>query len=419
MKIVVLTLGCRTNQAESARIEEMLQAFGHQTVAETGNAEICIINTCSVTAKADRQSRQLISRALKTKAEVFVTGCYADLNAARLCENNSAIRVIRNRDKDHLINLIPHLSSTTALSLNTSQRHRPIIKVQDGCDNKCSYCIIPQARGKSSSISPEKVIENVNHYHSLGFDEIVLSGIHLGMYGRDFKDPLNLAELLKLILIRTSVSRIRLSSIEINELSEELIDLLLDKRICKHLHLPLQSGDNSILQKMNRSYSSAEYRKCITYLISRFNKIGIGTDVIVGFPGEDDSHFDRTVQLIEAIDISYLHVFPYSVRPGTRAASMPGQITESVKKARVVRLRELGDYKKAVFIRKNFGFDHEMAVETVVDGAVKGTTSNFIKVHVPSDDSLRPGRLVTVRFTGFESGVVSGIAFTNSKPHNK
>ena len=239
------------------------------------------------------------------------------------------------------------------------------------------------------------------------------------MYGRDLKDQLNLAKLLKLILIRTSVGRIRLSSIEINELSDELNDVLLDNRICNHLHLPLQSGDDFILERMNRSYSSVEYRHCIEKLINRFSNIGIGTDVIVGFPGENDIHFARTVQLIEAIEISYLHVFPYSVRPGTSAAFMPGHVTESVKKTRAARLRAVGDHKKFSFMQKNFGLDHEMVVETLCDGVVKGTTSNFIKVHMSSDDSLRPGRLVTVRLTAVDSGIVSGIPLVNSKPHNK
>jgi threonylcarbamoyladenosine tRNA methylthiotransferase MtaB len=289
MKIAILTLGCRTNQAESARLEQMLNAAGHQIVDSTNNAEICIINTCSVTAKADYQSRQLISRSLKTKADVFVTGCYAELNSAILREKNSAVKVVDNKDKYSIINMISPFKSSLTLIKALNERHRPVIKVQDGCDNECSYCVIPQARGISSSSRPEEVLEEVMRYESSGYEEIVISGIHLGVYGRDLNPAYNLAKLIQYILLNSSIQRIRLSSIEINELSEDLLDIMDDIRICRHLHVPLQSGDDTILKLMNRSYLAKDYLKSIENIMKRFNQLALGTDLIVGFPGENDS----------------------------------------------------------------------------------------------------------------------------------
>lgn len=410
MKIAVLTLGCRTNQAESARIEEMLQAVGHQIVSSTGEAEICIINTCSVTAKADYQSRQLISRTLKVNAQVFVTGCYSELNAGIITDKNSTVKVVPNKDKDHIINMIPHATACDILPSVARHRRRPVIKVQDGCNNECSYCIIQKARGKSSSVVPDKVLQEIDKYHALGFEEIVLSGIHLGIYGRDLKNQCTLAKLLEIILKQTSIKRIRLSSIEVNELTPQLLDILSDNRICKHLHLPMQSGDDYILGLMNRSYTSSEYRISIENILKRFNNIGIGTDVIVGFPGERDDNFNKTLHLIDNLRISYLHVFPYSSRPGTPAALMPHHVPESLKKSRAKRLREIGNIKKEAFIRNNIGLEHDIVIETLGDAMAKGTTSNYIRVHVSDNSVLKPGSLVRVRLTGARDGNASGIA---------
>ena len=419
MKIALFTLGCRTNQAESARIEQILNAAGHQTVDSAIDAEICIINTCSVTAKADYQSRQLISRALKTNAEVFVTGCYAELNSAFLKEEKSSINVVSNRDKSSIINLIsPNISSTT-LTKTQSERHRPVIKVQDGCNNECSYCIIPRARGKSSSIIPEEVLEEVRRYVAFGFEEIVLSGIHLGMYGRDLTPACNLTKLLEILLLKSSIRRIRLSSIEINEISEDLLDMFNDDRICKHLHIPLQSGDDTILQLMNREYTAHDFLKSIERIMKHYKNIALGTDVILGFPGESHPLFQNTVNVIDMIDFSYLHVFPYSARPGTRASSMRFQVPGPIKRMRVKQVREISQIKKLAFITSNIGLDHEIIVETIGESVMSGTTSNYIKVLLPRNDFQIPGRLVRIRLTGIEKEYALAMPITSSEPQDK
>jgi len=419
MKIALFTLGCRTNQAESARIEQILNAAGHQTVDSAADAEICIINTCSVTAKADYQSRQLISRALKTNAEVFVTGCYAELNSALLKDKKSTINVVNNKDKYRIINLISPNISPNTLSISRSERHRPVIKVQDGCDNECSYCIIPRARGKSSSIEPQEVLEEVNRYVSDGFQEIVLSGIHLGMYGRDLKPACNLSNLLEVLLLKSKIGRIRLSSIEINEISDDLLDMIGEGRVCRHLHIPLQSGDDTILKLMNRQYSAADYMTSAERIMKRHDNMALGTDVMVGFPGETDSLFENTVNLIDMIDFSYLHVFPYSCRPGTSAASMRFQVPAPVKRMRVKRMREIGHAKKIAFLNKNIGLDHQIIVENIGENVTSGTTSNYIKVLLPRNNIQKAGRLVRIRITGIENENARAIPITCSEPLDK
>ncbi len=419
MRIAFFTLGCRTNQAESAHIEQILNAAGHQTVDSAIDADICIINTCSVTAKADYQSRQLISRALKTNAEVFVTGCYAELNSALLKDEKSTINVVSNRDKYHLINMISHNSSTATLTISQSERHRPVIKVQDGCNNECSYCIIPRARGRSSSIRPEEVLEEVMRYESFGFEEIVLSGIHLGMYGKDLSPACNLAKLLEIILLKSSIRRIRLSSIEINEITEDLLEIFGDDRICKHLHIPLQSGDDTILHLMNREYTAHDFLKAIERIMKHYNNIALGTDVILGFPGENDSLFQNTVNVIDMIDFSYLHVFPYSARPGTKASSMRFQVPGPIKRMRVKEVRETSQHKKMAFITKNIGLDHQIIVETIGESVMSGTTSNYIKVLLPRNDFQIPGRLVRIRITGIENEYALASPITSSEPQDK
>jgi threonylcarbamoyladenosine tRNA methylthiotransferase MtaB len=419
MKIAVLTLGCRTNQAESARLEHMLNAAGHQTVDSANDAEICIINTCSVTAKADYQSRQLISRAIKTNAEVFVTGCYAELNSASIKEKKNTIRVIKNGDKNSIINMIGYNISPITLTLSQNVRHRPVIKVQDGCNNECSYCIIPRARGFSTSIRPEEVLEEVIRYESSGYEEIVISGIHLGLYGRDLNSSFSLAKLLEYILLNSSIGRIRLSSIEVNEISEELLDILDNPRICRHLHIPLQSGDDTILKLMNRAYFAKDYLRSIENILKRYHNLALGTDLIAGFPGESDYHHRNTLNLLDIIDFSYLHIFPFSLRPQTNAALLPAQVSALIKRDRVHQLRDISHIKKSNFIRKNISLEHKIVVETVGEDVISGTTSNYIKALLPRKGAVVPGSLVRIRLTGINNECAIAFPITDTEPVDK
>jgi threonylcarbamoyladenosine tRNA methylthiotransferase MtaB len=419
MKIAVLTLGCKTNQAESMQMEHALNKAGHRIVEISEKPDMCIINTCTVTSKADYQSRQLINRALKNNSKVIVTGCYAELNREHLKRTYSnVIEVFKNSEKSKIINIISQDTSSdtkvlTAYHPMTLSRNRPAIKVQDGCNYSCSYCAIPMARGRSRSIAVDDVINEIKLYESLGYKEIVLTGIHLGTYGTDMKPNKSLSILLDNILKNTNVSRIRLSSLEIKEIDDELIELLKEDRVCKHLHIPLQSGDDNILKLMNRTYSTKDFLWGIERILKKMPEISIGTDVIVGFPGEGEVEFENTKKLIESIPFSYLHVFPYSPRPKTKAATFSGQVAGSIKKERVSILREVGMIKKQDFIRKNIGKTLGIIVEGMSLDGLTGTSGNYIKVILKDSSDVEAGMLVNAHICGYKDDIAIGSLIKN------
>lgn len=414
-----MTLGCRTNRAESDHIGHVLSNSGHQIVDLSEGADICIVNSCSVTAKADYQSRQLISRAIKAKSEVIVTGCYAELNKQLLSETNPGIKVIGNGAKSHIVNMIPRASSSHTLNNINIARQRPTIKVQDGCNNACSYCVIPAARGRSRSIAPKEILNTARMYESSGFEELVLSGIHLGIYGKDLTSEYDLAKLLEEILKATSRIRIRLSSIEINEFSDHLLSVLHHDRICRHLHIPIQSADDTILAKMNRSYTVKEYSRIFDKIVHQFSNMSLGTDIIVGFPTEEKLHYNNIMSYLQSKPFTYLHVFPYSVRPGTVAAGLRPQVTESQKKERAYNARMLSLKKRTAFFESNVGLAHEIIVETIGKSGYWGTTSNYIKVLIPNDIKAIPGKLLRIRITGAHDDFATGIPIITLQPTNK
>jgi|WetSurMetagenome_2_1015567.scaffolds.fasta_scaffold00012_38 threonylcarbamoyladenosine tRNA methylthiotransferase MtaB len=395
MKIAVLTLGCRTNQAESAVLEERLRECGHTIVSALDDADTVIINSCSVTASADRQSRQLITRVQRANARVILTGCYAELNKDNISGDN-AITIVGNEQKVDIAKLIPKNEVHDPNIESDVRRHRPIIKIQDGCNNSCSYCIIPLARGRSRSIPSDHVISEVLKYERLGFDEIVLSGIHLGVYGLDLLPQINLEKLLTGIIKETRISRIRLSSIELSEVTDGLLDLMSSGRICNHLHIPLQGGTDKLLLNMRRQYNINDFRRGVDRILSRFDNIAIGTDVIVGFPGENDGEFELAVSNISNIPFSYMHVFPFSIRPGSSASKMSEQIDGLMKKKHVRQMLSIASSKKVAYIAKNVGLVHDMIVETNEGGVISGSTSNYIKVRLNSNIRVSPGRLIKI-----------------------
>ena len=419
MKIAVLTLGCKTNQAESMNMEHALNNAGHQVVEMLEKPDICIINTCTVTSKADYQSRQLINRALKNNAKVIVTGCYAELNNEQIKNIDNNIEVIRNNNKSNIINMIPNEYSSGNINFSKYARHRPAVKVQDGCNYSCSYCAIPMARGGSRSIPIDRVISEIKFYESLGYKEIVLTGIHLGTYGLDLKPKKSLSMLLDNILKNTNIPRIRISSLEIKEIDDKFLELLTEERICKHLHIPLQSGDDNILKLMNRTYSTKDFLSGIERIIKKVPEISIGTDVIVGFPSEGEVEFENTKKLIESIPFSYLHVFPYSPRPRTKAVTFSGQVAGAIKKERVKILREIGMAKKEDYIEKNIGKSLDIIVEDRCEDGVIGTAGNYIKVLVTDENNIKEGMLVNVHVLGHKDGIAIGIPAKNLELLNK
>ncbi len=409
MKVSILTLGCKTNQAESSAIEADLLKEGWNIVELNESPEICIVNTCSVTEKSDYQSRQLIRRASKAGAKVIVTGCYSEINAGTVKSMDGVTTVVKNYNKINYIKEFLGLSLDGTLSFCQISKSRLFVKVQDGCNYSCSYCIIPQARGRSRSERVSDIISRINIGSQI-YNEVILTGIHLGTYGYDIFPKVTLSNLIRDILSKTSIKRIRLSSIEIKEIGEELIDLIQEERICKHLHIPLQSGDDDILKKMNRTYSTNDYLKGIERIIEKTPEISIGTDIIVGFPGEGENEFKNTVNLLNSLPLSYIHVFPFSRRQGTKAYEyeLKPMLSEPDKKERCALLRRLGKKKKREFMTKQIGKTLDLLVEEVYeDHSFTGITGNYLKVKAtPSQARLKD--IVFVRIADIEGDHLIG-----------
>jgi len=405
MKVSVLTLGCKVNQSESALIEGALRISGCSIVTLTDMPDYCVVNTCTVTSKSDYQSRQLIRRASRTGAKVIVTGCYAQLRPDDIRKMEGNYDIINNSNKLCIINSIIGIKSCNSLS--NSVRSRPLVKVQDGCNNSCSYCIVPKARGKSRSIEIPEIIEQISGYSNSGYHEVVLTGIHLGTYGHDLYPKQKLSHLVTTILNKTQISRIRLSSLEVNEIDDEIIDLLEEDRVCNHIHIPLQSGDDSILKRMNRNYSSRDYIRIIDCILQKIPDIAIGTDVIVGFPGESSLEFINTKAILESLPFSYLHIFPFSIRPGTQASKMPMQVVAAVKKERFRDLNALNIMKKAEYMSKQSNKILDVIIEERLDqSCVVGTSSNYLKVRVHSNNYDKKS-LIRVRVEGMTENSLS------------
>ncbi|MGI6295332.1 MAG: tRNA (N(6)-L-threonylcarbamoyladenosine(37)-C(2))-methylthiotransferase MtaB [Armatimonadota bacterium] len=421
-KIAYYTLGCKVNQYETEKIREPLEKAGFVTVPFNSAADIYIINTCSVTAVADSKSRAVVRKALdlNPEAHVIVTGCYAELEP-RAFRDIKKSQVVANAGKEDIVDLVVAKfgnSLETAAEnvdiLPTSQhtppktrpriRTRAVVKVQDGCDQYCSYCIIPYARSLKYSRSLSEIVEEVSALADSGYKEIVLTGIRLGSYHEDTQTrPNTLPDLIGAVAGVPGIERIRLSSIEPWEVDCELLEAMQLKAVCHHLHIPLQSGDDDILTQMNRPYNSADYRKVIDQVQAKIPDVGITTDIIVGFPGETERAFDNTCALVREIGFSRLHVFRYSSRPGTLAASLPNQISPAEKKSRSKALIELGLATQRAFAASLVGKSARVLVEKHSAGSnqLTGFTDNYVETRFPGDPSLR-GQIVTVRIVAID-----------------
>jgi len=321
LRICLLSLGCKVNQAEIIEMERALSANGHELVGLDARPEVCVVNTCSVTARSDSQSRQLIRRAGRLGARIIVTGCYAELNKEEAASIDGVERVVNNANKSHIINILNGNSKCSTL-YKAESRTRRILKIQDGCDFECSYCIVWKARGRSRSLSRRKVVEQVEKAVLDGVEEVILTGVHLGLYGRDCKPDDSVSGLVEELFQKTRIKRLRLSSLEINEIDDRLLDLMDDGRLCRHLHIPLQSGDDGVLRLMRRGYDALFFMRRVDQIARRIPGIAIGTDVIAGFPVESEEAFSRTCEVVRSMPFSYVHVFRYSRRPGTVASRM-------------------------------------------------------------------------------------------------
>ena len=455
------TLGCKVNQYETEKIRESLEQAGFATVPFGSRADAYVINTCTVTAVADSKSRAAVRKAMRANPDAFVVvaGCYAELEPGRIAEIEGVDLVVANDDKNviperviaHFAAFSPHpnplppgeresrgghstfnIQHSTALNPQPSTlnvrprlRTRAVVKVQDGCDHFCSYCVVPYARSRRFSRPLEEVLAELRSLAEFGYKEIVLTGIRLGSYRCG---STRLPELIREAARIDGIERIRLSSVEPWEIDDALLDAMDSPKVCRHLHIPLQSGDDGVLREMNRPYDSGQYTRIIDRVRRRIDGIGITTDVMAGFPGETEEAFENTCALIEKIGFSRTHVFRYSVRKRTKAASLPNQVDVQVKKRRAEKLIELGRIAMRRFASSLVGQTLEVLVQSEINAGadresgkrspglqrpdyrehrgggnpskiLSGLTDNYVVVSFPGDSSLK-GEIVPVRIAG-------------------
>lgn len=432
-KVQITTLGCKVNQAESEALAAWYRDRLGCSVSQraTAGSGLCIINTCAVTGKAEMQSRQAVRKAVRDNpgAAVVATGCCVQRDPEAFASMEGVDYIVGQADKHRIPELLSPdpgkdgfcrsknsgspLVFCSSLSEKTGfdpmsaaaagSRTRPFLKIQDGCDSFCTYCIVPYTRGKSRSSKPDSLVSEFMQLVAAGAPEIVISGIHIGRYGADLEPRTDLAGLLRLLDNVEGNHRIRLSSIEPTELTDELLDIIeASGRICPHFHVPLQSGDPEILKRMHRPYGPDDYGEVLEKIRHRFPDAAIGADVLIGFPGEDSDAFTRTFELIDSLPVTYLHVFPYSQRPGTPAAGFSDQVSPQEIRQRCNIMQELGRNKK----RRFFSRMAEKTMDVVIEGRdsenkefVKGLSSNYIPVIIKNACGASEGMRISCRIT--------------------
>ena len=407
MKVAFYTLGCKVNTYESEAIAELFMNHGYELVDHREYSDVYIINTCTVTNSGDAKSRKAIRKLIKQNPEavVAVMGCYSQMDADTVAAIEGVDIVIGTSHREQLLDLVEeHLRyrkkikevtdmsryrvfdeiSVTSFHENT----RAFLKIEDGCNHFCTYCIIPFARGRVRSRKPESVLEEARKLIDHNYHELVLTGIHTGGYGQDL-DGYSFYDLLKDLAKLDGLKRLRISSIEMNELSHDIIELIKEHEVfARHLHIPLQSGSDAILKAMNRHYTIEEFADKLAYIRKEIPGIAITTDVIVGFPGESDAHFLEMKENIKRLAFSELHVFPYSRRSGTKAALMKDQVHGTIKSIRVNELLALNEELAQNFIQSQKDKIQSVLFETSKDGYTEGHASNYIKIKVPMDPTL-------------------------------
>jgi len=395
-------VGCRLNQAEIEQLALSLVEAGVEVVSDPEEADEIVINTCCVTAKASADSRKMIRhhKAHFPNARVIGTGCWVSISKDQAEEQQPIVDLAYdNANKDQiLIDLLAKASTGNSFyeqlrpDLGSRNRTRGFVKVQDGCDNRCAYCLTQVARGRSVSIDPTEVLTYARKLQNLGVKEIVLTGVQLGSWGKDLSPRLTLSDLVTMILDQTEIPRIRLSSIEPWDIHPELIDLFENPRLCPHLHIPLQSGSDEVLRKMNRPVTTARYREMLELIRQRKPGFAVTTDIICGFPGETEELFRQSLQFIQDFRFSGGHVFPFSALKGTQAYSMQSQVQHSIRRERTAIVRQLLDETETAFVSRRLGqmadILFEGQVETQGELVWQGWSEDFFRVLVPSHESL-------------------------------
>ncbi len=426
-KYYIHTMGCKSNQFEGAVIEEKLSDFGYQKVNSIEECDFYILNSCTVTHKSDNEAMYLL-RSAKHKnpnAKTIITGCVAQIEKEKLLQNDFVDLVVGNDEKLNLPKILASINNSVQhcfvadimdlkgfnkVVLNDMTKTRASLKIQDGCDCRCSYCIIPFARGKNRSADIDFVIEQINNLSINGFKEVVFTGIHIGQWGKDF--GLELLDLLKAVEEKTTIERFRLGSLNPLEISDEMLEFLQKSRkFCPHFHLSLQSACNKTLKSMNRFYSVEFYLEQIEKINQMFELPFLGSDIIAGFAGESEEDFDITRQNLLKSGLTQIHTFPYSIRKGTVGAESIEQISDKIKENRATVIKEISKQKYSDFILKNVGKIHEVLIEKRLDKKqqlLKGVTRNYLTVMLNSNDASLLNSIRHVKITEFKNGKLFG-----------
>jgi threonylcarbamoyladenosine tRNA methylthiotransferase MtaB len=428
MLIYLTSLGCKLNQSEMDALANRLTAHGHTIVAESSEADLCVLNTCAVTHVAAQKSRQALRRLHRDNphARLVATGCYAELAPRELDSLPGIVSVVGNQAKGHLEELIceqagalgdyrPDRTISSYLPwVSAIRRTRALVKIQDGCDNACTYCIIRVARGSQQSRPIEQVLAEVQALVSAGHQEIVLTGVHIGAYGQDRRGGPggeDLWALVRRILLETDLPRLRLSSIEPWDLPEHAFRLWDDTRLCRHLHLPLQSGSDATLRHMARRYDTTEFAALVSTARAAIPDLAVTTDIIVGFPRESEAQFAESLDFVQRQEFARVHVFPYSLRAGTLAAKMPEQVAPAIKTERARAMRTVAAASEQAFRRQFVGRTMDVLWETPrqgKDGLIwSGLTSNYLRVHTNSSENLA-NTLTRTRLIALAGGGLRG-----------
>jgi threonylcarbamoyladenosine tRNA methylthiotransferase MtaB len=410
LKVSLETLGCKLNQAETELLTRQLVQAGYIIVRSSEKADIYILNSCTVTHIADRKSRHLLrmARRLNPSAFIVITGCYAERDSVRLTRMEGVDLVIGNRDKTGICRILARMGypgpAGVESGLNLLNRTRSFISIQDGCNNYCAYCIVPLVRGREKSQPAEQVIADIRQRTVEGYQEVVLTGTEIGRYSRE---GLDLKGLIERILAETEIRRLRLSSLQPQEINPELVRLWQDERLCPHFHISLQSGSNSVLKRMGRRYTAEEYAGAVDFLRSELPEAAITTDIIAGFPGETEGEFRESYDFCLQRQFARMHIFPFSAREGTRAASLPEQIPTGTIKARSEALLDLAGTSLRNFNRRFLGQSRRVLFEQPAAGIWTGLTDNYIKVYAASESDLT-NRLLDVKLVDLRGEGVWG-----------
>ena len=432
----IYTLGCKVNQEEGVALANLFKEQGWQQVAFEEPAEVCIINTCTVTHLADRKSRQFIRRALRAnpQAVVAATGCYAQVGKDEIAEIEGVDLIVGTNDrhrmfeyvteilgqkpKTPIIHVTPSQKAESFKNMgnlnNDTKRERAFLKIEDGCSQFCSYCIIPYARGPVRSRPLADIIAEARELVAKGYGELVLTGIHTGAYGTDLTDGSNLAQVAAALAEIPNLHRLRLGSIEPQEVSDELIEVVATHpNICHHFHIPLQACDNEIISAMNRHYTTEYFEELLAKIRSRLDNVAITTDLIVGFPGESDEIFERSLERLARLKFADMHIFPYSPRRGTPAAEFANQVSPQAKSARVKAVSQLCDQMKKEFWQQQIGRKLEILTEqeAEIDGQLylTGHSPNYLPLAVLFDDeSIAAGKFYQLKITEIKDSCLVG-----------